>query len=111
MEQRFEIVLLDEAAEFLKSLGTKAEAKVLFNLKLAKLKQDRDLFKKVRDEIWEFRTLYAGVQYRLLAFWDKTDVQETLVIVTHGFVKKTEKAPAREIERAERIRTIYFSTR
>ncbi|MDI3319501.1 hypothetical protein QJ048_06935 [Pinibacter sp. MAH-24] len=24
--------------------------------------------------MWEFRTLYQGLQYRLLAFWDKTDM-------------------------------------
>ncbi|MFD1003127.1 hypothetical protein ACFQ21_27625 [Ohtaekwangia kribbensis] len=27
-------------------------------------------FKKLKDDIWEFRTEYRGVQYRLLAFWD-----------------------------------------
>lgn len=48
---------------------------------------DADLFKKLSDEIWEFRTLYQGLQYRLLAFWDKTDHSEIMVIATHGFVK------------------------
>jgi len=49
-----------------------------------------------------------GLQYRLLAFWDKTDTKETLVISTHGIVKKVDKVPQKEIEKALRIRTEYF---
>ncbi|HEX9650050.1 MAG TPA: hypothetical protein VGA21_05785 [Cyclobacteriaceae bacterium] len=45
---------------------------------------------------------------RLLAFWDKTDNKKTLVIATHGFIKKVDKVPANEIERAVRIRERYF---
>jgi hypothetical protein len=44
----------------------------------------------------------------LLAFWDKTDNKETLVIATHGFIKKVDKVPAKEIERAENLRKKYF---
>jgi phage-related protein len=58
--------------------------------------------------VWEFRTLYNGLQYRLLAFWDKTDGIDTLVIATHGIIKKTDKVPQKEIEKAEKIRTSYF---
>ncbi len=65
-------------------------------------------YKKLTSEIWEFRTLYAGLQYRLLAFWDKTDNKETLVLASHGFIKKTSKVGKKEIDRAERIREIYF---
>ena len=42
-------------------------------------------------EIWEFRTLYNKTAYRLFAFWDKD--KETLVIATHGIIKKTQKTP------------------
>jgi len=45
----------------------------------------------------------------LLAFWDKTDNKNTFVIATHGFVKKVDKVPGNEIERAERIRDKYFN--
>jgi hypothetical protein len=62
----------------------------------------------LQEEIWEFRTRYAGKQIRLLAFWDKTDNKETLVIATHGFIKKVDKVPAKEIERAENLRKKYF---
>lgn len=64
--------------------------------------------RKLKDDIWEFRTLYRGLQYRLLAFWDKSSNKETLVISTHGFIKKKSKVPENEIQRAIRIRTKYF---
>jgi hypothetical protein len=52
-----------------------------------------------------------GKQIRLLAFWDKTDVNETLVLATHGFIKKVDKVPANEIERAKAIRKKYFENK
>jgi hypothetical protein len=57
----------------------------------------------------EFRTRFAGLQIRLLAFWDKTDNRKTLVIATHGFIKKVTKIPSKEIERAVRLRSRYFN--
>ena len=93
MDNKFEIVLLAEAFEFLKSLDTKHSNKILFNIRKSQQKNDPELFKKLTDEIWEFRTLYQGLQYRMLAFWDKTDNKNTLVISTHGFIKKQSKVP------------------
>ena len=62
-------------------------------------------------DIWEFRTQYAGIQIRLLAFWDKTDGKETLVFATHGFIKKVDKVPSKEIERAVKIKERYFQNK
>ena len=62
-------------------------------------------------DIWEFRVLYGGRQIRLLAFWDKTDRKETLVFATHGFIKKVDKVPLNEIERALKIRIKYFENK
>jgi hypothetical protein len=47
----------------------------------------------------------------LLAFWDKETEIETLVFATHGFVKKVDKVPKNEIERAINIRTKYFESK
>lgn len=108
MNQKFEVDLLEEAFEFLESLDLKHRGKILQNIRRAQFHNDPKLFKKLNSEIWEFRTLYAGLQYRLLAFWDKTDKKETLVLATHGFVKKTSKVDKKEIDKAEKIRQIYF---
>lgn len=104
----FETRFLEEVNEFLASLDKKAAAKVIYNIDLAEQTNDPRLFKKLQDEIWELRTNYAGNQIRLLAFWDKSDNKQTLVIATHGFIKKVDKVPAKEIERAENLRKKYF---
>jgi phage-related protein len=58
-------------------------------------------------EIWEFRTLYADQSIRMLSFWDKANKLVTLVIVTHGFVKKTFKLPISELNHAMNLRLKY----
>ncbi len=102
------IVLTAEARKFLYSLPQDAIQKITYNMrKVQSGVRDAELFKKLEgSNIWEFRTLYHNKAYRFFAFWD-TD-NETLVITTHGIVKKTEKTPAKEIEKAERLRKDYF---
>lgn len=104
----FETRFLEEADKFISKLAPKAIRKVFYNIDLAEQTNDPKLFKKLQNEIWEFRFRYLGLQIRLLAFWDKTDAKETLVFATHGFIKKVDKVPANEIERAENIRNNYF---
>lgn len=70
-----------------------------------------ELFKKLKGEIWEFRTLYNKSHYRLLAFWDRNAEIQTIVVATHGFVKKRDKVPQSEIDKAERIRKQYFENK
>ncbi len=67
-----------------------------------------ELFKKLTNEIWEFKTKYLTKQIRLLAFWDKNNKAETLVVATNGFIKKTKKTPKAEIKKVEQIRKDYF---
>ena len=94
----FETRFLEEADKFLSKLDAKSVAKVLYKIEIAEQTNDPKLFKKLQNDIWEFRTKYAGIQIRLLAFWDKTDASETLVFATHGFIKKVDKIPSNEIE-------------
>jgi len=108
MNKNFEVIFLEHAIEFLESLDIKTRRKIYYNVDKARLGLDPKLFKKLTDEIWEFRTKHNGLQYRLFAFWDKTNNTETLVISTHGMVKKVDKVPKSEIEKAERVRKIYF---
>jgi len=108
MNAKFQVQFLEEAAEFLNSLEEKSRDKIIYNVTKARFSNDKELFKKLKDEIWEFRTLFNKTHYRLFAFWDKTGDTETVVISTHGIVKKTGKVPSGEIEKAERIRKHYF---
>ncbi|MEX2597456.1 MAG: type II toxin-antitoxin system RelE/ParE family toxin [Salibacteraceae bacterium] len=102
MIKRFETILLDEAFEFIQKQDQKTRNKIMQNIRRAELHVDPKFFKKLTNEIWEFRTLYSGIQFRLLAFWDKRDSMKTLVISTHGIVKKTSKVDKKEIEKAEK---------
>ena len=60
MDKLFDIIFLDEAFEFLSSLDKKHYEKILFNIRKAQIEQDPGLLKKLKDEIWEIRTLYQG---------------------------------------------------
>ena len=106
--KKFEVIFLTEAREFLLALDEKSRDKIIFNIDKAKTKTDNELFKKLKGEIWEFRTLFNKTHYRIFAFWDKEDKRETLVLTTHGIIKKTDKTPEKEINKAEQIRLKYF---
>lgn len=105
---KIKVVLLDEALAFVRSLPIKVQEKIVYNYnKIERGMMSKELFKKLgNSEIWEFRKLYEGNCYRLFSFWD-TDT-ETFIIATHGIMKKSQKTPTKEIEKAEAIRKEYF---
>lgn len=109
MKDLFRVELLDEATEFIEQLDQKSRDKVFYNLKKAAKKQDSELFKQLDNEIWYFRTLYNRQKIRLFAFWDKQDKNDTLVIATHGIIKKSDKPAISEINHAKYLRTKYLN--
>ncbi|MDE6418085.1 MAG: type II toxin-antitoxin system RelE/ParE family toxin [Duncaniella sp.] len=106
VEKRFEVLFLEEAGTFLKSLPVKVRAKIQYNIMVAQHENDPELFKKLTSEIWEFRTRFNGMAYRLFAFWDKD--ARAMVIATHGLIKKTQKTPTNEIKKAEALMKAYY---
>ena len=108
MEKQFEVIFLEEVLHYLKALQNKHSEKIVYNVRKSQINNDPELFKKLDDEIWEFRILYQNLHYRLLAFWDKKNSGNTLVIATNCFVKKKSRVPKKEIEKAKRLRKIYF---
>lgn len=109
MDKKFSVELLPDAVEFLEILDDKTREKIYYNIKKSQYITDNELFKKLNENIWEFRTLYKSKAYRLFAFWDKTEDSETLVLATHGYIKKTNKTPPKEIDKAESIRKQYLN--
>ena len=107
--RKIKVAFMDGARKFISSLPEKAQKKITYNLlKVEGGEMDKELFKKLESsEIWEFRTLFNGTCYRLFAFWD-TEI-EALIVATHGIVKKTQKTPKREIEKAEKLMKEYFN--
>ena len=108
---KFRVEFLEEVKLFLDKVDEKSRDKILYNIWKARRTNDKELFKKLQDEIWEFRTMHNKTYFRLFAFWDKTDKKDTFVISTHGLIKKTDKIPKSEIEKAERLREKYFNNK
>lgn len=104
----FRFIALQEAGDFISSLPLDVREKIYYNIrKISGDIKDVELFKKLEStDIWEFRTLYKGICYRLFAFWDREE--ETFVIATHGIIKKSQKTPSKEIAKAEAIRINYL---
>jgi len=89
------------ADEFLDNLQIKTRAKV--EKWIEKLEEEgpnlaRPFADVVRGKIRELRVGFASNSYRFLYFFFGKKI-----IVTHGFFKKTNKIPLREIEMAKRI--------
>ena len=111
MNKKFEIKFLQGVIDFFEQVDAKTRDKIIFNIHKSQKTNDNTLFKKLTDEIWEFRTLYSKKQYRLFAFWDKSDKINTLVVATHGIIKKTKRTPKKEIEKTVEIKKNYIITK
>lgn len=98
----FETKFLAEAKDFISKLDKNVIAKVLYTIDLAEKNKDPRLT-KLKNDIWEFRTRYEGVQIKLLAFWSREESKEILVLATQGIVTKGGKIPVSEIERTLKI--------
>ena len=108
---KIKVLFMEPAIEFINSLPEKAKKNVAYNInRVSNGEMDKELFKKLGDtDIWEFRTLFNGTQYRLFAFWDTE--QNSIVVATHGLNKKSQKTPQKEIERAKALRAEYFNNK
>ena len=111
-EPKFKIGFAIDAQEFLKSIPDSAREKIYYNIRRVLYGEiNNELFKKLENSegIWEFRTLYQKIAYRLFAFWDTES--DTLIVATHGIIKKTQKTPSKEIAKAEKLKEIYFNNK
>jgi len=66
-----------------------------------------NFFKHLEDGIYEIRIKAGGNAYRIRAFFDESK----RVILLQGFLKKTQKTPRYEIEKAKRLRKNYYENR
>ena len=105
---RFNVHFLKQAEDFFETLDSKTRSKILLNIRIVQEENNTQLLKKLTSSIWEFRTSYMKREIRLFAFWDKSNDQNTLVVATHGIIKKSRKTPKREIKKAEIIRQHYY---
>ncbi len=110
----FEIVLYQKqdgtqpVSEFIDSLNVKMQAKVLRSIGL--LKQNgyelREPYTKtIQDGILELRIQQGNDIARILYFF----VVGRKIVLTNGFIKKTQKTPQREIELAKKYKQDYIN--
>ena len=95
---------------FFDTLSDKVVQKVIAVIELVETERivPAKFFRKLVDtDLFEFRIRWESNIYRLLCFFDRNDT----VVITHGFVKKTQKTPQGEVDRAERYRQDYFARR
>ena len=88
--------------EFLDELKSKDAQKVVWVLQLIEQHDiiPKTYFKKLvnTDDIWEVRAQSGNNIYRLLCFVEG----QSVIILTNGFQKKTQKTPKNEIQLAEK---------
>ena len=108
MKERFEVVFLPDAVHFMNQMEENAREKMYFNIKKAQVKNDNKIFKKLNKNIWEFRCEYQHQVYRLFSFLEKSNNKIRIIVATHGMIKKSQKTPKHEIDKAEQIRKKYL---
>lgn len=92
------------AEQFIDRLDAKMKAKVFGRLELLEENGSSlgmPFSRHLSDGIFELRTVQGNNITRILYFF----VVGKRVILTHGFIKKTQETPLREIEKAKRIRS------
>ena len=94
--------------KYLDSLTNKQFEKISFVLDLIEQIDivPRKYFKKLKgtDDIWEVRVQHGNNIFRILGFFDGND----LVILNHGFTKKSQKILQKEIATAEKRKHDYL---
>jgi len=92
--------------DFYNSLQLKVKDKVDYVLQIV-ISQERipaKFFKHLEDGIYEIRMEVKSDIYRIFTFFD----DNKLVILLHGFQKKTQKTPRKEIVQAKKLRKDYY---
>ena len=112
--QEFEIVFYKNdkgekpIEDFLDSLNDKMRAKMLLSIRIVREKgyQTRMPYsEELEDGIFELRAKVGSDISRVLYFF----VVGRKIILTNGFIKKTQKTPKSEIELAKKYRADYLS--
>ncbi len=90
--------------QFIDSLDYKMKAKIFRRLELLEEygpELGMPFSRHLSDGIFELRTVQGNNITRILYFF----VIGKKIILTHGFVKKTQKVPQKEIEKARKLRS------
>jgi phage-related protein len=94
--------------DFLDSLSNKHTEKVLWVLRIIRDLDfvPKEYLKKLisTDDLWEIRVKSGNNQFRIICFFD----HGRIVVLTHGFAKKSQKVPKKEIKLAQERKKDYI---
>ena len=108
--ENYENIFFGWGHGILESPEKKERTKVHYNVSKTKRGYKGDWIKKIKDsETWEFKTDINNKFIRLMAFEDNTTTPKS-IIITHGFLKKKNKTPKKEILKTESIRRDYLNS-
>lgn len=101
-----------EFLEYLESLNKKERAKLLAIIEMIStygisIGIQHNWIKRIDKNLYEVRSRVGNNQQRGLYF----HVEENRYIITHGFTKKTQKTPQREIDHAKELRLEYLKNK
>lgn len=112
-EKPIEIEMLEEASEYFYALPISLQKKFLTAFEKTCSGFKGEWFSKLEgtDGIFEFRQRDSQKFYRLLAFWYGEGETKTLIVCTQGFDKKSNKTPKNEIEKAQKLKKLYYQSK
>lgn len=101
----------DYFERFFDKQSKKVQNKILWTLKvieeLDRIPEQYLRYVKNTSGLYEIRVQVGNDIFRIFCFFD----YDNLIVVGHGFQKKTQKTPKKEIERAERIKHEYYENK
>ncbi len=97
----------DYFRDFFKSVDKKVQKKILWTFgvveNLERIPETYFKHLEATDGLYEIRVQVGSNIYRIFCFFDK----DNLVVIGHGFQKKTQKTPPQEILNAQKIKNQY----
>ena len=101
----------DYFENFYDNQTVKVQKKILWTLRIVE-EIDRVpeiYFKHLKNTsgLYEIRVQVGSNIFRIFSFFDKNNI----VVIGHGFQKKSQKTPKQQIERAEQIKKEYYDSK
>ena len=101
----------DYFEKFYEQQTEKVQKKILWTLRiieeLERIPEVYIKYLKNTSGLYEIRIQVGNNIYRIFCFFDI----DNLVVIGHGFQKKSQKTPKQEIERAEQIKREYYESK
>ena len=97
--------------EFYQDLSYKVQQKILWTFRII---EDLDRIPEIylkhiesTDGLYEIRIQAGSNIYRIFCFFDSNN----LIVVGHGFQKRSQKTPKKELEKAIKIKNEYYENK